>query len=71
MCKPGEYSPNGLSPCNVCPQGKYSDKYQSKTCIACPSGTTTIATGTSSLYDCGSKVFFLQHKMFFMAKNLL
>ena len=54
MCKPGEYSSNGLSPCTIAPQGTYTDKYMSLQPIPCPSGTTTVSTGAISMFKCGS-----------------
>ena len=70
LCKPGEYSPNGLSPCFVCPVGHYSDKLRSITCNKCPTGTTTVNTGADSKYQCGSKRFKYQFFLiFFMSTS--
>eukprot|EP00111_Clytia_hemisphaerica_P015651 TCONS_00046199-protein len=54
ICKPGEYSSNGLAPCSICPVGTYSDDYRSASCKSCPAGTTTVKPGTISKFDCGS-----------------
>lgn len=51
VCNPG-YEPsatNGLT-CKLCVQGKYSDGIQA--CSACPSGHSTIATGSQNASDC-------------------
>jgi len=57
VCKPGFYSTNGgVEPCVECPMGTYQEKYQQTQCSACPVGTNTASTGSTSRDDCLSPV---------------
>ena len=41
--------------CYFCNVGFYQDQYGATQCKQCPNGLTTIAKGSTSLGDCGSK----------------
>ena len=56
-CEPGYHSPDGLSPCNICPKGTYQPKMQRSVCIQCKSGIYGGKEGATSNADCPSKSF--------------
>ncbi|ERE63014.1 neuroligin-3 isoform 2 [Cricetulus griseus] len=49
-CPEGSFSQDGR--CNPCPVGTYQEQAGSSTCIPCPRGRTTIATGAFSKAHC-------------------
>lgn len=57
VCNPGYYSTfHGVEPCVECPMDTYQDNEQRTQCHACPVGTHTASTGSTSLEDCLSPV---------------
>lgn len=49
-CPPGKYLTN--NECVDCPRGFYQEKEYQINCTQCPSGQSTIATGSKSISDC-------------------
>lgn len=57
FCMAGHYSTNGgVEPCVPCPMGTYQERVQQTQCSACPAGTRTAGTGSTSQKDCLSPV---------------
>ena len=52
MCPPGEYSDDGLVPCNKCPIGQYQSSHGQLECVECPVNHNTRNTGTQQMEDC-------------------
>ena len=58
VCNPGYYSTiHGVEPCVECPMDTYQDNEQRTQCHACPVGTHTASTGSTSLEDCLCEYF--------------
>ena len=61
--------------CYFCNVGFYQDQYGATQCKQCPNGLTTIAKGSTSLDDCGSKsnhiIKLRRHSVVFSAKIVL
>lgn len=60
LCDKGQSSQDGFDnpnhdACTLCSLGFYQDQYGATQCKQCPSGLTTLAKGSTSLADCGSK----------------
>ncbi|XP_053400734.1 sushi, von Willebrand factor type A, EGF and pentraxin domain-containing protein 1-like [Mercenaria mercenaria] len=60
QCSPGSYSPNTVENCSACRHGYYQDEYGQTSCKACPSGTTTESTNSTSVNDCKNYDVFLE-----------
>lgn len=61
VCNPGYYSTNyGVEPCVECPMDTYQDNEQRTQCHACPVGTHTASTGSTSPEDCLSPVLITE-----------
>ena len=71
ICVPGEYSENGLSPCTASPPGRYTEGYRQTSSKACPTGTTTVTSGATSPYTCGSKCFLFFEMVKAVSKTVL
>jgi len=70
LCRPSEFSDDGLEPCNSCTAGKYSDTSQStrckdclpgeysdnaaRSCAKCESGKYSSAKGSTECKDCAA-----------------
>ncbi|XP_059142334.1 uncharacterized protein LOC131929966 [Physella acuta] len=52
LCRPGQFSHNGIQPCDPCPVGSHQSKYGMKSCDLCPYSMSTVVTGTTSIDDC-------------------
>ncbi|XP_059142337.1 sushi, von Willebrand factor type A, EGF and pentraxin domain-containing protein 1-like [Physella acuta] len=55
LCRPGQFSNNGVQPCDPCPVGSYQSKYGMKSCDLCPYGMSTVNNETTVIDDC---IFF-------------
>ena len=54
-CGAGYYSvyPNATGcECNICPIGTYNNRDSTASCTSCPSGWTTLQTGTTVYFHC-------------------
>ena len=51
-CTPGEYSVDGLAPCNKCPIGQYQNSSGQLECVMCPENYSTRNNGNQGLEDC-------------------
>uniref|UniRef100_A0A0N5ARB9 Sushi, von Willebrand factor type A, EGF and pentraxin domain-containing protein 1 n=1 Tax=Syphacia muris TaxID=451379 RepID=A0A0N5ARB9_9BILA len=51
-CKPGMFSRTGYEPCIECPKGFYQAFQKQRTCLRCPSSTTTSSGGAINLMQC-------------------
>lgn len=56
ICRRGTYS-NGTA-CNPCAKGTYQNLDESTECLECPYGSSTVAPGSDSVYDCICKEGF-------------
>ncbi|XP_020857659.1 signal peptide, CUB and EGF-like domain-containing protein 2 isoform X2 [Phascolarctos cinereus] len=60
QCLPGEYSPNGFSPCQPCPLGTYQPEGGRTSCFPCAGSwrgeLTTKHPGATTFQDCEAKV---------------
>ena len=54
-CQAGEYSKTGLAICEACDVGKYQPNNRQSSCLSCPGSSVTLAKGSKSLAECGSK----------------
>lgn len=54
-CQSGEFSPTGLANCEACPINTYQSLPRQTNCDNCPGSTVTLAAGSKSVNDCGSK----------------
>ena len=52
LCSPGEYSIDGLAPCNKCPTGEYQNSHGQIQCVACPDHHSTYNEGSYQYNDC-------------------
>ncbi|XP_060606891.1 thyroglobulin-like [Ruditapes philippinarum] len=58
ICKPcpiGYFLNETSDKCDQCPAGQYKDIESESTCSICPSGFTTLGSGSKSRLDCVSK----------------
>ncbi|XP_022091514.1 sushi, von Willebrand factor type A, EGF and pentraxin domain-containing protein 1-like [Acanthaster planci] len=51
-CKPGTFSPSGLTTCRPCPRGSFQPNFKQMACLPCMEGTTTSTKGARSPSDC-------------------
>jgi hypothetical protein len=56
-CPIGYFLNETSDKCDQCPAGQYKDIESESTCSICPSGFTTLESGSKSLSDCVSKYF--------------
>ncbi|XP_059158286.1 sushi, von Willebrand factor type A, EGF and pentraxin domain-containing protein 1-like, partial [Physella acuta] len=52
LCRPGQFSHNGIQLCDPCPVGSYQSKYGMKSCDLCPYSMSTLNMGTINVDDC-------------------
>ncbi|XP_011663142.2 sushi, von Willebrand factor type A, EGF and pentraxin domain-containing protein 1 [Strongylocentrotus purpuratus] len=52
VCDAGHFSSTGVAPCQPCPIGSYQSLPLSTTCLQCPNGTTTLASGCIEMQQC-------------------
>ncbi|XP_059158280.1 uncharacterized protein LOC131942419 [Physella acuta] len=52
LCRPGQFSHNGIQACDPCPVGSYQSKYGMTSCDLCPYSMSTVAMGTTSVDEC-------------------
>ncbi|XP_077982203.1 sushi, von Willebrand factor type A, EGF and pentraxin domain-containing protein 1-like [Glandiceps talaboti] len=52
LCSPGQYSSNGLSPCQPCPLHHFQPYSQQTDCMDCPGNRETASTGAVQESDC-------------------
>ncbi|XP_067686009.1 sushi, von Willebrand factor type A, EGF and pentraxin domain-containing protein 1-like [Haliotis asinina] len=60
LCRPGYYSPTGLTPCSGCPPGTYQPQEGGASCIACPPGMRTQGNAAKFLLECIPSDILLQ-----------
>ncbi|XP_041478166.1 sushi, von Willebrand factor type A, EGF and pentraxin domain-containing protein 1-like [Lytechinus variegatus] len=52
ICDAGHFSPTGVAPCELCPIGTYQPETLSTSCLQCPNGTNTMASGSNHIQQC-------------------
>ncbi|KAF6127568.1 sushi, von Willebrand factor type A, EGF and pentraxin domain containing 1 [Phyllostomus discolor] len=53
LCKQGTYSTNGLETCESCPLGSYQPDVGARSCLPCPTNTSTVKRGAAHVSACG------------------
>ncbi|XP_071847709.1 uncharacterized protein [Apostichopus japonicus] len=52
VCKPGQYSSNGVEPCALCEISFYQPHENSDSCLECPQSRKTLEKGSTSVLQC-------------------
>jgi len=64
LCPAGWYSADGgIAPCKKCAISQYQPSTGHTSCLACPSGQTTLAAGARSGNDCVGKFYLMGQTM--------
>ncbi|XP_062052517.1 signal peptide, CUB and EGF-like domain-containing protein 2 isoform X3 [Lepus europaeus] len=56
LCQPGEYSPDGFAPCQLCALGTFQPEAGRTSCFSCGGGLPTKQLGATSFQDCETRV---------------